>query len=202
MNHPTDEQWGQYLFGEAGPDLNAKLKAHLAECTDCAREVAAMQRTVRQLDAWQLPEHPRQRRALDPMIKLAIAAAVVLAMGIGLGRLTAPKPVDVQSLRSEWRASLLEEVESARSAGEERMLRETTLALQTLARDMSATIAAGRQEDRTAFEAALDQLKQQRDIDYVSLRRDLETVASAADQQIRHAHLKIFELATTTTPQP
>jgi hypothetical protein len=209
MNHPTHEDWGLYLFGEAPPELNRKLKAHLNECGQCADEIAAMQRTMRKLDAWEVPPASRQIRRLEPLLKFAMAAAIVLGVGIGVGRLTPPPTVDVGQLRTELRASLLAESQAANdqvmsdcrqlvASTEARLAQQQEVAMRLFGRQLIEAVNTGRDQDRGAIQAAFDQFKQQREADYVSLRRDLETVASSTDQQLQLARVKLYELASTS----
>ena len=212
MNHPSHEDWGLYLFGEAPPELNRKLKAHLSECAQCAGEIAAMQGTLRQLDAWEVTPAARQRRRLEPVLKLAMAAAIVLGVGIGIGRFTTPRPVDAEQLRTELRTSLVAEMQTANdrvtsdcreliAGAEVRLLQQQEVAMRVFGRQLLDAVNTGREQDRSAVQAVLDQLKQQREADYVSLRRDLETVASSADQQLQLARLKLYELAAASDPK-
>jgi Skp family chaperone for outer membrane proteins len=208
MNHPTPEEWGMYLFDEASPELHEKLQSHLSRCQDCAAEVQALQQTMGRLDAWKIEPALRRSRLATPIFKLAIAALFVLGIGIGLGRFTVPS-IDVDRLRSEIQASA--QRDSARAldqtaaeynallaATETRMLNRMEAAMQALGRDLIDSVEDRRLEDRRAVQVAIEKLKQQRDVDYVSLRRDLETVASAADQQLQQARLKLIELAANS----
>ena len=211
MSHPTNEEWALYLFNEAGPELNRKLKSHLNECPLCAAEVQAMQQTVTKLDAWQVaPAHPRTR-SLEPMLRFAMAALVVLGIGVGLGRLFSPPSINAEQLRAELKASLLAEMQNVASqaaadcnamvaAAEVRWADQTEISLRTLGRELMESVNDSRARDQRAIQTVIEQLKQQRDADYVSLRRDLETVASSADQQLQQARLKLFEIAANSTP--
>src|SRR5262245_38032670 len=90
MNHPKREEWVPYLFGEAKSEVRPELQQHLQNCTDCRSEIDNWKRTVRRLDAWQLPKAARRREAFAPMFKWAVASTVILVLGLGLalGRLT------------------------------------------------------------------------------------------------------------------
>ena len=212
MSHPTNEEWGLYLFNEAPPELHRKLKSHLNQCPSCAAEVRAMQQTITRLDEWKVAPTPRRTIPLQPpVLRWAIAALIVMGIGIGFGRLIAPQPVNAEQLRSEIKASLLADLQNALdqvssdcnalvAAAEVRWADQTHVSLQTLGRELMDTVNAGRVQDQRAIQAVLEQLKQQREADYVSLRRDLETVASAADQQLQQARLTLFELAANSTP--
>jgi hypothetical protein len=207
MNHPSNEEWGLYVFGEAPPELQRKLKTHLGECEQCAADVAAMQGTLHKLDAWQIPSTPRRVHQLEPMLKFAMAAAIVLAIGVGLGRFSAPKSPDVALLKTE----LMAQVDSALAqnaafssnllaAAEIRLAQQTDLALQSFGREILETVNVAREQDRAAVQNVIDQIKRQRETDYVSLRRDLETVAAATDQGLRRAQASLLEIAANANP--
>ena len=210
MSHPTNEEWGLYVFGEAPPELNRKLKSHLNGCADCAAEVAAMEQTITRLDSWTVASSRSRRPAFQPALRWAMAALLVLGVGIGLGRVTAPRPLPAEQVRAEIKASVVAELRSMTAqvsaecgalvaAAEARWAEQTTVGLRALGRDVMESVNDGRARDQRAIQAVIDQLKQQREADYVSLRRDLETVAASTDQQLQQARLKLFELAVNST---
>ena len=95
MNHPTREEWMSYLYGEISAGERAGLTAHLQSCPDCKAAINDWQMARKKLDAW----HVRSCRAESPAwrafnvfavpaFKWAAAAAVMLAVGFGAGRLT------------------------------------------------------------------------------------------------------------------
>src|SRR5437588_2561299 len=87
MNHPNREEWAPYLFGEAKPEARHRLTRHLQECADCRAEINTWQRSLHRLDAWELPDRPRPGGQLMPLLRWAAAAAVILGLGFGIGRL-------------------------------------------------------------------------------------------------------------------
>jgi hypothetical protein len=73
------------LYGEAEPAAAARFEAHRSGCPDCAEEVAALRRLRKTLSAWTVPERARARGGWRPWRWLAAAAALLLALGGGLG---------------------------------------------------------------------------------------------------------------------
>jgi len=71
---------------------------------------------------------------------------------------------------------------------------DTAQALQELV----AMIRSARDEDQQMVGEWVDALRKQHDTDFVSLRRDLETVATLTDEGIRAARLKLLELTAVT----
>jgi hypothetical protein len=71
---------------------------------------------------------------------------------------------------------------------------DTAQALQ----ELIAMIRSARVEDQQAVGEWVDALRKQHDTDFVSLRKDLETVATLTDEGIRAARLKLLELTAVT----
>ena len=59
-----------------------------------------------------------------------------------------------------------------------------------------ALIRSQRAEDQQALAASLDGLRKEHQTDFVSLRKDLETVATTTDDRIRAAQLKLIQLTS------
>jgi hypothetical protein len=73
---------------------------------------------------------------------------------------------------------------------------ESRQALQQLV----AAIRSDRAEDQQSFAGWIEDLRKQHETDFVSLRKDLETVAALTDEQIRAASLKLIELTAVNPP--
>ncbi len=226
MKHPQREEWIPYLFGEADPEAKKQLAAHLNTCPGCAEELAAWRKSLHRLDAWKVPQLQRRRfaPAFSPVFNLAAAAVLVLGLGIGLGRWFSV-PSDAGRLRagleSSLKASLIPELrEKVRQelAGEietqlAQVRSENRLALAKLKTEAADTSAAdtaqalqelitmmrsARAEDQQAAAESVDAVRKQHDTDFVSLRKDLETVATQTDEGIRAARMKLLELTALT----
>ncbi len=139
MNHPTREEWVPYLFGEAKSDARRQLNAHLKDCPDCRQEIETWKMSLGLLDAWKLPPVPRPAPSFAPLLNWAAAAAVILLVGFGIGRLTAK--ANVQKVRAAIEPELRRELtqEFARLAREE------------MSRNTSATLAASAQQTEQAI---------------------------------------------------
>jgi len=118
MNHLNREQWAPYLFGEAKPDARRELERHLKECAECRDELNLWQRSIRRLDAWELPKNQLPREHWVPALKWAAAAIVLVSLGFGIGR-AGSGTVNVEKLRAaiepEIRKQLVAEFEAKRS---------------------------------------------------------------------------------------
>jgi hypothetical protein len=90
MNHPSREEWMAHLYNEADENTRANLEAHLAVCPDCKKSLTGWRATMGSLDSWTLPTRRRLRWSQPMVVKWAAAAAVILALGFGLGRVSSP----------------------------------------------------------------------------------------------------------------
>ena len=69
-----------------------------------------------------------------------------------------------------------------------------------LAADYAAALEAKRTEDNQAIYTALQKLDSQRIADYLSLKRDLDTVALNTDAGLRRTEQQMVQLADYTQP--
>ena len=202
MKHPNREEWVPYVFGEARGDDAKRLAAHLEVCPECSDEVAGWRRSLNRLDAWAVPKSQRERVIIAPVFRWAVAAAIVLAAGIGIGRLTAP---DAKAMRAEVEAAvktaMAAETQQAVNEAEQRVISESQAEARDLWRAFSEALADARREERAATLSLFQQLQQEQQAEYVALRRDLETMATVADQEIRLTNLKMTQLAANS-PTP
>jgi len=207
MNHPTSEEWMSYLYNELTAVEHANLASHLAVCPDCQSKVSDWRAARSNLDAWRLPpKHP----AVGPsrsVVRWAAAAAVLLGVGFGIGRLasttvTAEKvraeiePKMRQELRQEIGQRLREELDKVASAT---LAASSEQAKQLLA-EYAKAIETKHAEDNQAIYAALDKLESQRVADLVSLKKELDTVAVLTDVGLRRTQQQLVQLADYTQP--
>lgn len=223
MKHPDREAWVPFLYGDADPETTKHLAEHLKACPECADELNGWRRSLHRLDAWTLPRRTRRRMpALNPMLNLAAAAVLVLGLGLGFGRWfpTAARENQVRSgLESSLKASLLPELRQQvqqELAGEwqarfDRLQQESNDALAKVkaeaidastaeftqaGQQLLALIRSQRADDQQALAASLDGVRKEHQTDFVSLRKDLETVATTTDDRIRAAQLKLIQLTS------
>lgn len=116
MNHPGPEEWGAYLYGELAARKRVALEAHLVQCPECKANVDLWRRVMAELDTCKL--QGRQRRVLRLWrgvrwaARHAVAAVLILAVGYGGGRLSAPRALDAEQLQTSLAASLRPSLEA------------------------------------------------------------------------------------------
>lgn len=213
MNHPTNEHWMSYLYDEVDAAERAQLTGHLRDCPQCQTRVNDWQAARRNLDGWQLESHRAVRKAAAPLMArpwLKWAAAAVLLAGIGFsaGRLSTPGPVDLQKLRAEMEPQLRQQLRAELAQTIQEELKKNSAATLAAAREQSqriltdyaGKIESARAADNSAISAALDRLDSQQTEDYVSLKKQLDTVAVLTDAGLRRTENQMVELAGMSTP--
>jgi hypothetical protein len=139
---------------------------------------------------------PRHRNVVAPVFRWAVAATIVLAAGLAVGRITAPSAESIRvEVERSVKASLANDFREALTQAELRMSDLAQENARELLSDLEAKIENTRAEDRRATLALVQAYQRDIEARYVGLRRDLETVASLADQEIREARFKMTQLA-------
>ncbi|MFO1501223.1 MAG: hypothetical protein U1G07_23015 [Verrucomicrobiota bacterium] len=216
MKHPEREEWVPLLFGEATGPERKRLNQHLHECPECAREFAGWRRSLRRLDRWPLPRvEPSSAGFFSPTFKWALAALVVFGLGFFLGKWNGPSEVQLAKLRTQMEASLHSslmaqihdamdnyqtETANAVRAAETRLTSRAAADSERLFRNLVDVLNTARAEDSRVFLARLQEVQERSDSQFVDVRKDLETLASTADEEIRNAKLKLIQLASSATP--
>ncbi len=202
MNHPNREDWVPYVFGEAQPAVRRQLKTHLDSCADCREQLRSWQRSLGRLNAWKLPRVRARGDALAPFLKWAMAAGLMICLGFGVGRLTAPRANLAQiraALEPELRRQLSQEFASVVRDQVNQAASATLAAAGTQTQELLATYAgdleAARAKDTRAIYTILDRVQAQRLVDYVALKKDLDTVAVNTDAGLRRTEQQLVQLA-------
>jgi len=180
MNHPKPEEWVPFIYGETTGTARRELSDHLDSCDQCREEIKGWQRSLKGLDAWKLPRaRSRQTTVWMPMLSWAVGAAMILFLGVVIGRATSPK-VDVEKLRQAIAPRIAEDLRS--------QLAE--VAREEAARAGALTLASGRQYT--------DQVAQQL---YISVKKDIDTVALNTEAGLSHTAQQLYQLADYKEPQ-
>ena len=182
MNHPNREELVGFLYRDLTEEQRASVANHLSSCGECRAEVEGWRAVRRELNEWQLPLPERSRahdgvRRWGAWLKLATAAAMLVCAGFALARLApVPPKVDTAALRAELAAELRQELRAE------------------MAR-LTAAQAARQQEYQAALARTLGQLEARRLVDYASLRKDVETVAVRAEDELQTTREGLLSLA-------
>jgi hypothetical protein len=190
MKHPEREEWVPFIFGEINASQKQQLESHLKSCAECREEVENWQRSVGRLDSWKLPRIPRPRANSVPLVKWAAAAAVVLSIGFGLGRIIAAR-MDAEKVRAAVERDIRSEF--AQIARDE-AAKTAAAGLKAFSQNVETRRAA---DNRVIF-AVLDRLETQHTTDCLALKKELDTVALNADAGLRLTEEQFVQLADTT----
>ena len=211
MSCPSHEEWMGYLYGELDGESCSRLRTHLHDCGECRENVAAWRGAISALETWQLPRGRGRSALRSPLVRWAVAAMVLLAIGYGLGRLLAPRGPDEGALRASLLASLAPSLEAQvrqtlreefaadwRSALEEtraqfrrdaedlgaQTLAASNVATQRLLTNVVRILDDRRAAQQQALVAALDELELRRRAGDEALRSDLDDLAVLTGDEI------------------
>jgi hypothetical protein len=184
MNHPAQAEWMAQLYGELSRADGARMSAHLAQCAECQAKVGQWRAAMTSLDEWKLPA-VRPARSAKPMLKWAIAAALVFGVGIGLaaGYLVSANSRSLATLRREMRAEFQGQLDKQR---EQLMTEVTRVVDERRAQDSGVTVAA------------LRELNAAHRADYNSLHKEMETMAVLTENGLQQAEQQIVSLASNS----
>lgn len=181
MNHPTPEEWIDFLYGELDAQRHQHHQRHLDACPECLDRITAWRATRGDVATWKpaptradLPSPIPHRPARRGLPRLAAAAALVLA-GYGLA-VWGPRPErqgegDLAArLRAEMRAEFAA-FAADQAAREEQFQQNLT---QTL--------------------GGLEALRQR---DYQELRQEVETLAVHAAGELAGTRQTLARLTQT-----
>lgn len=211
--HPNPEEWMSFLYREASPERSAELDAHLRQCGECQKHVAQWRGTMAALDASQSPAVTRSRRSAVPVLRWAAAAALVLGIGFGAGRLTSSPSAELTRLEMTLRTEMETKLAASRAefvAALDKRKAESGAEIQTVASDaarreaesllvkFAKSIDEQRDADRDVLVTALRNLEERRASEFASLRKDLDTLAVNADDGLSRTQEQLMELASLT----
>jgi hypothetical protein len=212
--HPSLETLVSHCYEDLPSSEQAAVTAHLESCSSCRDKVGEFRSVGMALDQWRVKSPTPVRSGRRAFLEWGLAAGVVLGIGIGIGRFTAPTLPSVEQLTSE----LMPRVQAQLAGQIATTVRSETGGLRESLKSDFQQIAAGigetnrtenrellsafaqewaslRTQDQSENLALLTRIEQSRKNDYVRLRRDLETIALSADQGIAEAQYGIYRLA-------
>lgn len=214
--HPTPEDWMSFLYGEDVPARHIELDAHLRDCAQCRQQVQQWRGSMSALDTWSVPQ-ARRRVFARPAVQWAAAAAIVLGLGIALGRMSSSAAPDLAQLKAELRTEMDAKLTAAREHFAQAMQQQQTelaQAVHAAAADTATeeteqlfekyvkALEERRESDRASYLATLQQIDQRRQNDVASLRQDVATLAVNADDSLSQTREQLLQLAEATQPIP
>jgi anti-sigma factor RsiW len=198
MNHPDQHEWISYLYGEVDTNSRSRLRSHLAACETCRAHLEEWQRVRRRLDAWKLPLNLATRQkgwSFPQLMRWAAAAMFMITLGFALGRFSGPSPQAVAALREELHGELTQLVEAQVAESGTATLAAAREQITLAMREFVDFYQAERSADNQAISTALTRLDTVRTADFLSLRKDLETVALNSDVGLRQTRQQLVRLA-------
>jgi hypothetical protein len=100
MNHPTNEEWMEFMYEELPAARQDELRQHARSCAECAKQVDAWRSTMACLDKYAIPARQRSAASFSSWGKWAIAAAILVLAGFITGRLSSNQSTEVESLKA------------------------------------------------------------------------------------------------------
>ena len=231
MQHPQREDWILYLFNEAPPEKFSGLREHLHTCEQCAAQLDDWSQTLALLDrcpaAASLPPARPWRSGLSRWV----AAAAVLVIGLILGIVfergsAASQSTATASMRAAVRAELQSQLarswpggtgaggaanvlqdrwrQIVKSEAQETgvtLNRAAEARLEQLLGQFADFWLAAREQDRQSTLALIHELRDEQARKLLALRKDLETVASLTDDEIRLARQRLIQLSANLARQ-
>ena len=203
MKHPLPETWMSYLYRELPAAEHADAEAHLHVCPQCRTSVERWRGAMTALDrdeaSLALPARHGGTHAWQPVVRLALAASVVLVAGFLVGRAAGPSRADVQrevavgrqQVETELKRQFREELKAVTAGTVTTTAEENRRLLADFARELQAARVADRRELLTA----LDTLDSRRAIDAETLRASLLTLARKTGSSFQQTESQMNLLA-------
>ncbi len=188
-----------FLYKEIAPERAREMRGHLGACSSCAAQVKAWRASTRELNEWILPATRPDRRQWLPALRWATAAALILGLGVVLGRQTSPALRELSDLRASVN-QLAGSWEKERAASLSNSVAVAALAANGETVRLLAQYSRLQDEQRAADQQALRVVLQNFDSRIGRLRGDLETVAVNTQDGLVQTHQDLTRLASYTVP--
>jgi hypothetical protein len=212
MKHPTAEELVSWVYGEASGRAKRELQAHVEECAECRAQVDVWRATSDALDELPAPVMRRQWTPVTLPVQWAAAAALILALGIVLGRFAFPtnETKSRAALQSDMQQQFLAAKEEIAQDFQQRYgqaiaqvaaAADAKIALnnQKLAEEFTIALQQARAEDRANYLTALRDLGAKHDAEVAALKKGIETVVALADYGFEATEQRFAQLAAAST---
>ena len=199
MKHPGNEEWMSYLYDECDTDERHRLEAHAAVCGECGAKLANWRGVTARLDAdREVPAGAGRRFGRRvPMVRW-LAAAAILAAGIGIGRWGTMSRSEVRHELDEARMQWSLQARADQAAAD-REFAETVRALavrqQEWMDDARREWASTRAVDHRAIQTALRGIEARSKTDAVALHAGLLRLAQETGNGFEQTEGHLQQLA-------
>jgi hypothetical protein len=174
-----------FLYDEDDQQQHRALDSHCGACPECAAHLKELRNGMHALDTWKLPQ-PRAAATRPPVLRWAAAAALLLAAGIGIGRLGAP---NANAVRNAMQIELESRLAAARLESQQSFV--------ALLKDLDQK----REAETANLLVTLKQMDARRAAEAARLRRDLDTVAVVSDARLSQTQEQLDQLTNPTQPE-
>jgi len=211
-DHPQQQEWMKWLYGECDAGLDQMMGAHLEQCESCRNQVGEWRRVMAILNVGEdasasvpecspehsLPTRDRERQAYGfaPRQAALLVASIVLAALGGAWSVTLfhssaeAGQQAVSEIRSELQWYIKQEMARA-AASEDRLL---PLIQDASGRIVAAELADWEQQDSQRSQQ-LRQVLREVLRNQLTLREDLETLAMEAEAQILQTQRELVRVS-------
>jgi hypothetical protein len=203
MNHPADETWMSYLYGELPAVARKECDAHLSGCPACQTALKRWRATLTTLDADQatlaLPRRKAAAPRWQPALRWALAASIVLGAGFLAGRAGAPGREELkrevaaarEQLTTELRARYQEDLKALATA----TVASTAAENRQFLADFTRQFNVARSEERRDFLKTLQGYEDRQVMDSAELRAGITQLARKTGSGFRQAESQLNLLA-------
>ena len=200
LNHPESGEWMGFLYGEIAAPRRRELRAHLEQCPACTSQVKSWRASLSDLDEWHVPTRRASAGGWMPVLRWATAAAAVLAVGMGMGRMMSPSAREVAELKASV-AQLSQSVRQNNGSDNVGAIAEATTAANAETVRLLTQYTALQENQRTADQLALKDVLDTFDVRLASLRTELETVAVNTEGGFQATRQNLARLVSFQEPK-
>jgi hypothetical protein len=181
MNHPTEQDWMDFLYNEGSPQARHEWKQHLAGCATCQQSVQKWQEVMGSLTAWRTAGQPTAQAHRFNWAKTAAVALVAVGLGFAVGTRMGSGP-NLEQLKAQLEPELRTRLQQQLASD--------------LTRQLTAEWQSGLDKTRAQISDDLRQYQSQQLTAYALLRRDLENLAVATQTAIGRTYQQLGQLTS------
>ncbi|MDX1951679.1 MAG: hypothetical protein SFY81_05815 [Verrucomicrobiota bacterium] len=210
MNHPSPEEWIDFLYEEIDEKTANRLKKHLHDCSQCRAQLNQWEQSRALLNRWKI-EVPHRPASLPAWMQWAAAVLILFSVGYFSGKEVHSAANQEQRLAKNVKAEIQAQLAIALQAAEaqwkqdvSRQFEHALLRIEQNAKQETAAVLAAAEkahgEETSKIYSIIATLEQQRIADLSLLRKELETVALNAEDGFSKAQRQMIQLANYQRP--